>query len=69
MIRNPLTHRLIKIDGPTYKKLLLAGYIHENGILILPVASRPKRLNPDIPSDILGYIHSKGQIQAFKFFL
>lgn len=30
-IKNPLTGRLIKIDGPTYKKLITDGVLDKNG--------------------------------------
>lgn len=33
-IINPLTNRLIKIDGPTFNKLLSIGYIFHNNNLI-----------------------------------
>lgn len=34
MIKNPLTNRNIKKNGPTYKKLITAGYKERDGILI-----------------------------------
>ena len=60
MISNPLTRRHIKINGPTYKKLINAGYEHHNDILVLPepIIVIQKVLNPPFPTDVIPRIYS-----------
>jgi hypothetical protein len=59
MISNPLTGRNIKIGGPTYMKLMVAGYILQDNVLVPQASIMPKKtLNPPFDIDVLPYIYS-----------
>lgn len=59
MISNPITGRQIKIDGPTYKKLINAGYVLNGTVLSIPVDTSPKKiLEPPFSIDIIPIVYS-----------